>query len=101
MKLNLLKGVPNTWCKILKIQNSLCPRCIKFGKIRTSWHLKYAHGILVDNVKNIWREICSITRTKNKKVRRKAIKEKLNPYLQDCLDKIDQATIQLYKGDSI
>ena len=84
---NLLRAVPNTWCKLLNTQVTPCVKCKKSGVICTSWHMKVAHGIELKDVKEIWKdEICKLTRQDKEKVKRKEIEEELTPLLQRHLD---------------
>ena len=86
-KPNMLRGVPNIWCSILKLQTIICPKCKKANMLSTSWHMKYAHGINTVNIRKIWNEIRSITRCRNKKKKlgRKQIFTKLSPILSRYL----------------
>src|SRR4051794_30380775 len=53
----VLRGVPNTFCQLVKTQVRLCPLCPRMRtKITTPWHLKYAHGIEIKHTSKIWRE---------------------------------------------
>ena len=46
---NYLKGIPNTWSKILKQQCQLCPECKKDKtSTRNTTHMKREHQILGD-----------------------------------------------------
>ena len=96
-KPNLLRGVPNTWCKLLDTQVALCPKCTRPRKLLTSWHIKYAHGIEVRNVKRIWREeICKFTRLKKETITREEIEKKVGPIIQQHLDIFEKARTKIF-----
>ncbi len=60
-RMNWLRGVPNSWSKLVNTQVTPCPACNKPGVICSSWHLKYVHRINIKNIFWIWRmEICPI-----------------------------------------
>ena len=91
-KVNLLRGVPNTWCRLLDTQVALCPKCTRPTRLFTSWHMKYAHGVEIRNVKKVWRdEICKFTRLKKETITRKEIEEKVGPIIQKHLDVFEEA----------
>ena len=43
---NPIKGIPNTFCKVVNLMIAPCPKCK--GQVLNSWHLKYAHGIEIE-----------------------------------------------------
>jgi hypothetical protein len=95
-KVNLLRGVPNTWCTLLDTQVALCPKCTRPRRLFTSWHMKYAHGVEVRNVKKVWRdEICKFTRLKKDTITRKEIEEKVGPIIQKHLDISEKAKAKI------
>ena len=84
---NLLRAVPNTWCKLLNTQVTPCPKCRKPGLVCSSWHMKSVHGIELKDVQDIWKDdICVVTQLDKKKITRKHIIEKLSPLIQTHLD---------------
>ena len=84
---NLLRAVPNTWCKLLNTQVTPCPKCRKPGLVCSSWHMKSVHGIELKDVQDIWKDdICVVTQLDKKKITREHIIEKLSPLIQTHLD---------------
>ena len=55
-KPNLLRGLPNSWCRLINTQIRPCPKCKTKGTITSSWHLKYAHNQDVKHIQKIWKE---------------------------------------------
>ena len=53
-RLNPLRGVPNSFCELLKTQLRICPKHPKM--ITDSWHMKYYHHCYIKPVGNIWKE---------------------------------------------
>ena len=53
--INFLKGIPNTWCDILKQQCRLCHKCKNSTK--NSLHMKEAHQTEITSCKEIWENI--------------------------------------------
>ena len=89
-KLNGLRGVPNTFCKLLNTQVKPCPRCIKKGEVTSPWHLKYSHGIQITHVNKIWKEeILPIT--EDLSIKRQEIAERIGPIIQNHLLQYDKA----------
>ena len=102
-KNNLLRGVPNTWCKLInnvvKTQIKPCPKCKQPGKVCNSWHLKYAHGIELKPLNKIWKEdICSITNKKKKKPRREIIK-KMNIIIEKYLKMFETGMAKIISNE--
>ena len=58
-RINLLKGISNDWCKILKIQCRLCPECINTPNsgIMNEYHMKTFHYIDVIPYQIAWDDI--------------------------------------------
>ncbi|HRP36352.1 MAG TPA: reverse transcriptase domain-containing protein [Candidatus Dojkabacteria bacterium] len=95
--LNLLKGISNDWCTILRLQCRLCPRCgtKPRGYIMSSRHMEEVHGIEVVSCMEIWKEIekfhlYQIDKLKNKKkkkfgerLKRKVFQEKWGEFLKE------------------
>jgi len=65
---NYLKGIPNSWCTILKQQCKVCPLCKKF--IRNEFHMQAYHNIEIFNYKKVWDTIKEI-RVKMKEQKQK------------------------------
>ena len=42
---NLLRAVPNTWCRLINSQITPCPKCKKPEVVFSSWHTKNVHHI--------------------------------------------------------
>ena len=55
---NLLKGISNEWCNILRLQCRICPKCIKTSQpaIMNSTHMQ-KHGIEYISYQEIWEDI--------------------------------------------
>jgi len=55
---NPLRGIPNSWCQLVKSQYQLCNTCLRKKKYRiaSSWHRLYAHGQFVQPVFKIWKQ---------------------------------------------
>ena len=86
-QVNLLRVVPNTWCKLLNSQVTPCPKCKKPDIICSPWHMKTVHGIELKDVQDIWKEdICEVTKLDKKKITRNRIRKKISPILQTHLD---------------
>ena len=52
---NLLRGIPNDWCEILRQQFKLCPTCRTCT--RNAFHMKTKHDIELISYKDIWDDI--------------------------------------------
>ena len=103
-KPNPLKGVPNTWCQILKEQYKICSICYKEGQLATAWHLKYTHGIFTENPWIIWRKKIASTNTSSKnnahQTNRKKIIAKLTSMLNNYLQACKKSTESLQKNST-
>ncbi len=98
-KTKLLRGVPNSWCRLINTQVTRCPECTGSWKMCTSWHMKYAHGIEIRNVRKVWREeICKITRLSREEISRERIQEMLSPILEEHLDKFEKAKTEIHNN---
>jgi hypothetical protein len=99
-QLNLLRGVPNTWCKLLKMQFIPCPKCRTTGVVCSKWHLRDVHGVDVEHVFDIWKkEICAITNQK-KRIARKTITRKLRPIIEKHLRALEAVNRKLSSGEN-
>ncbi len=100
---NRLRGVPNSWCKLLKRHTAMCFKCPKKNGFQcSSWHMKNAHGIDVKDIEKIWtediipltqkkiKEVTKEGRTKTKIIPRAEIVAILNPLLEGQLDIFDK-----------
>ena len=79
-KITSSEQVPNTWCKLVNSQITLCPKCNKPGMICTSWHMKNIHSLEINDIQDIWRDICKITKIDQKRITRNKfilVKEKI------------------------
>jgi hypothetical protein len=86
-QVNLLRGVPNKWCELVNTHSNPCLLCRteKYPPIGTSYHLSEIHGIYLKPIKEIWEEeICTLT--KQDRLKRREIAEKLFPILQEQID---------------
>ena len=84
-KINLLRGVPNTWCELINTQMRQCPKWRQPGRICTSWHMKYAHREEIKPVLKLWREEISPIIEEMKKQPRGKIKQKIEPIIEKHL----------------
>ena len=66
---NYLKGVPNEWCTILKLQCSLCQKCKK--STRNPLHMELEHGVDIPPYKDIWEWIKEFYDSETEKQKRK------------------------------
>ena len=86
-RLNWLRGVPNTWCKLVNTQVTPCIKCKRPGIVCTSWHLKYAHQVTVKPILKIWeQDICPIVEECKKNPQeevQKILEETINIYLNE------------------
>ena len=90
-QVNLLRAVPNTWCKLLNTQVAPCPKCKKPDIIGSPWHMKTSHGIELKDVQDIWKEdICEVTKLDKTKITRNRIRKKITPILQTHLDLLER-----------
>ena len=84
---NLLRAVPNTWCKLVNSQITPCPKCKKPGVICSRWHMKNIHSVEIKDIQDIWKDICEITKPDKKRISRNEITEKVAPLIQSHLNK--------------
>lgn len=84
---NLLRGVPNSWSKLIKTQLTPCPKCKIKGIICSSWHMMHTHGIYIKPIYEIWTEqICSVTKDSNDQPRSRLAEEIDKVISQHLLD---------------
>ena len=83
---NLLRAVPNTWCKLINSQITPCPKCKKPGVVCSSWHMKNIHHTEIKDIQDIWKDICEMTKLDQKRITRKEITQKVSPLIQNHLD---------------
>ena len=90
---NLVQGVPNTWCDIIKKQLSPCKLCLSKGiknKILSSDHLYLAHGVAIPSLRKIFNgvitPILNGEREWGAKNLRKRIFRRLGPILEMILE---------------
>jgi len=84
---NLLRAVPNTWCKLVNSQITPCPKCKKPGVICSNWHMKNIHSVEIKDIHDIWRDIYKITKLDQKRITRNEITQQVSPLIQDHLNK--------------
>ena len=66
---NFLKGIPNSWCTILKQQCRVCQICKKF--ITNEHHMRWHHNVEIFDYKKVWGAIKEIhERIKNEHKRK-------------------------------
>jgi hypothetical protein len=82
-KKNPMRGLPNTWCKFLKMNRKPCPRCNKKGIVMSAKHLKESHGIEIKAPKELWERLTKITKKGGK---RATIKKKTSRIIDANLD---------------
>jgi len=75
---NLLRAIPNTWCKLVKSQITPCPKCKKPEIICSSWHMKNIHTVEIKDIHDIWRDICETTKLDQKRITRNEITQVSN-----------------------
>ncbi len=107
---NGLRGVPNTWCKLINSQVRPCISCKEKNAVTDRWHLKYHHNVELPHINSIWRkEICPITESKEKftdlfgRIRMKPLKRQrifrtLQPIIVKHLENYEKAMTTIMKA---
>jgi len=104
---NYLKGIPNSWCTILRQQCRLCPLCRK--NTTNALHMESVHGIEILSYKEIWKSIKEYYDSETNKQKKKngILKIKRGVFLENWKTKLDQVKQiieeklqKLYNGNS-
>lgn len=91
--LNTLRGIPNSWVKLINSQYKRCPLCKENDKYSSAnrWHLKYKHNISLPNVLRIWRsEILPLVTDKN--LSKEEINKLISPLITERLLEFERTT---------
>jgi hypothetical protein len=71
---NYLRGIPNTWCSILKQQCRVCQLCKKY--IMNEYHMKVCHNTEIFDYKKVWGAIKEMNITMKEEYKRRSVKKK-------------------------
>ena len=82
---NPMKGIPNSWCELLKLNCKPCPKCKVRGVVMSAKHLKLTHNVDVHTPLEVWNQI-----TGNREVneKRDQIKKRVSPLIEANLSRM-------------
>ena len=92
---NPIRGVPNSFCVLLKTQLRPCPKHPKM--VTSSWHMKYHHHCYIKPVTQIWRD--DIKPLVHPKIKRDLITSSLVGIIDGYIDKYKYYLSQLEKSN--
>jgi len=83
---NPMKGIPNSWCKLLKLNCKPCPKCKERGIVMNAQHLNKFHHLNIQDPLELWDIISTISRKGDK---RSQITRKVSPIINQSLERIN------------